>query len=40
MIWRYNTFTALIYKFLQKARVFVPRKPLQLGLMFIGKALD
>ncbi len=32
----YKTFTAVIYRFSLKARVFVPGKPFQPGLMFVG----
>ncbi len=31
-------FTAVSYKFLQKARAFAPGKPFQPSLMFVGKA--
>jgi hypothetical protein len=31
-------FTAVIYKFSSKARVFVPVKPFQTSLLFVGKA--
>jgi hypothetical protein len=31
-------FTAVIYRFSLKARVFVPGKPFQPSLMFVGKA--
>ncbi len=31
-------FTSVVYECLKKARMFVPDKPIQLSLMFVGKA--
>jgi hypothetical protein len=34
----YITFLSVIYEFSQSSKVFVPGKPLQLGLMYASKA--